>query len=94
MHDKLFEVQGSEGALDRANLDKLAGEIGLDVDKFKAALDSRKHKAKVDADAEIGNKAGVNGTPGFVINGYFLSGAQPAASFKKLINKALKETGG
>jgi protein-disulfide isomerase len=94
MHDKLFEVQGSEGAFERANLEKLAGEIGLDVEKFKAALDSHKHKAKVDADAEIGNKAGVNGTPGFVINGYFLSGAQPAAAFKKLINKALKEADG
>jgi hypothetical protein len=29
-----------------------------------------------------------------VINGYFLSGAQPAAQFKKLINRALKEAGG
>ena len=94
MHDKLFESQGGEGGLERANLEKLAADIGLDVEKFKAALDSHKHKAKIDADAEIGNKAGVNGTPGFVINGYFLSGAQPAASFKKLINKALKETGG
>jgi len=94
MHDKLFESQGTEGGLERANLEKLAADIGLDVEKFKAALDARKHKAKVDADAEIGNKAGVNGTPGFVINGYFLSGAQPAASFKKLINKALKESGG
>ncbi|HEY3499975.1 MAG TPA: thioredoxin domain-containing protein [Polyangiaceae bacterium] len=94
MHDKLFEAQGGEGGLERANLEKLAGEIGLDVAKFKAALDSHKHKAKVDADAEIGNKAGVNGTPAFVINGYFLSGAQPAAAFKKLINRALKESGG
>jgi protein-disulfide isomerase len=62
--------------------------------KFKAALDSHKHKAKVDADMKIGNDAGVNGTPGFVINGYFLSGAQPAPAFKKIINRALKEAGG
>jgi protein-disulfide isomerase len=94
MHEKLFEAQGSEGGIERPNLEKLAGEIGLDVEKFKAALDSHKHKAKVDADAEVGNKAGVNGTPAFVINGYFLSGAQPAAAFKKLINRALKESGG
>jgi protein-disulfide isomerase len=94
MHDKLFEAQGSEGALARPNLEKLAQEVGLDMAKFKAALDSNKHKAKVDADAEVGNKAGVNGTPAFVINGYFLSGAQPSAAFKKLINRALKESGG
>jgi len=29
--------------------------------------------------------------PGFVIGGYYLSGAQPFAKFKKLIDRALKE---
>jgi protein-disulfide isomerase len=93
MHDKLFEVQGGEGALSRENLEKLAGELGLDMAKFKSALDTRKHKAKVEADAKVGNDAGINGTPGFVVNGYYLSGAQPTPAFKKLINKALKEAG-
>jgi predicted DsbA family dithiol-disulfide isomerase len=64
------------------------------MEKFKAALDSNKHKAKIDADAEAGNKAGINGTPAFVINGYYVSGAQPEAAFKKLINRALKEAEG
>ncbi|HYP87938.1 MAG TPA: thioredoxin domain-containing protein, partial [Polyangiaceae bacterium] len=52
------------------------------------------HKAKLDADSKIGNDAGINGTPAFVINGYYLSGAQPTAAFKKLINRALKDAGG
>ena len=60
----------------------------------RAALDSNKHKAKIDADTEAGNKAGINGTPAFVINGYYISGAQPEAAFKKLINRALKEAEG
>lgn len=95
MHDKLFEVQGSsEDAIKRPGLEKIAQEQGLNMDKFKAALDANTHKAKVDADAKIGNDAGINGTPAFVINGYYLSGAQPAAAFKKLINRALKEAGG
>ncbi len=93
MHDKLFDSQGGEG-IERPQLEKIAQSIGLDMDKFKAALDSHKHKAKLDSDSAVGNKAGIGGTPGFVINGYFLSGAQPAAAFKKLINKALKEAGG
>jgi protein-disulfide isomerase len=95
MHDKLFEVQGSgEDAIKRPALEKIAEEQGLNMTKFKAALDSSAHKAKLDADTKIGNDAGINGTPAFVINGYYLSGAQPAAAFKKLINRALKETGG
>ncbi len=94
-HAALFEAQGSgEDALKRPNLEKIAEEQGLDMAKFKQALDTHKHQAKVEADTKIGNAAGVNGTPAFVINGYFLSGAQPAAAFKKLINKALKEAGG
>jgi protein-disulfide isomerase len=91
-HDKLFE--GQEQGLARERLEAVATEVGLDLEKFKAALDSHKHKAKVDADAKIGNDAGINGTPGFAINGYFLSGAQPAPAFKKLINRALREAGG
>ncbi|MFZ5891189.1 MAG: DsbA family protein [Myxococcota bacterium] len=90
-HDKLFEVQPE---IQRPALEKIAQEIGLDMDKFKAALDSNKHKAKVEASTKVGNNAGINGTPAFVINGYFLSGAQPEAAFKKLINRALKEAGG
>ena len=95
MHDKLFEAQGSsEDAIKRPGLEKIAQEIGLNMDKFKAALDSNAHKAKLDADSKIGNDAGINGTPAFVINGYYLSGAQPTAAFKKIINRALKDAGG
>ncbi|HXK20845.1 MAG TPA: thioredoxin domain-containing protein [Polyangiaceae bacterium] len=95
MHDKLFEAQGSsEDAIKRPGLEKIAQDIGLDMTKFKAALDSSPHKTKIDADSKIGNDAGINGTPAFVINGYYLSGAQPDAAFKKLINRALKEAGG
>jgi protein-disulfide isomerase len=94
-HDAIFGADGADEArTDRAALEKQAQAQGIDMDKFKAALDSNKHKAKIDADAEIGNKAGINGTPAFVINGYYVSGAQPEAAFKKLINRALKEAEG
>jgi predicted DsbA family dithiol-disulfide isomerase len=61
------------------------------MDKWKAALDGQVHKADVDADAKAANDAGISGTPAFVINGYFLSGAQPYPKFKKLIERALAE---
>ncbi len=94
-HDKLFAGDGDDAArTDRPQLEKIAQDLGVDMDKFKAALDGSTHKAKIDADAEVGNKAGINGTPAFVINGYYVSGAQPEAAFKKLINRALKEAGG
>jgi protein-disulfide isomerase len=93
-HEKLFAAQSTPGGLERANLEKIAQEVGLDMAKFKSALDTGKHKARVQADAAAAEKAGISGTPAFVINRYYVSGAQPAGTFKKLITRALKEAGG
>lgn len=86
-HDKLF---ANQQAIKQPDLEKYAAELGLDAAKFKAALDTRKHKDFVEQDAAVGNKAGIGGTPGFVINGYFVSGAQPFQAFDKIIKLALK----
>lgn len=88
LHKLMFQNQK---ALTRKDLDGYAEKIGLDTAKFKAALDAGTHKAMVEADKKAGNDAGISGTPAFVINGYFLSGAQPPAAFKKLIDRALAE---
>jgi protein-disulfide isomerase len=85
-HDKLF---ANQQAIKRPDLEKYAEELGLDMAKFKAALDNHTHKAFVDADAAVGNKAGVSGTPAFVVNGFFVSGAQPFPAFDKVIKMAL-----
>ena len=90
-HDKLFAAQKEPGGIERANLEKFAAELGADMEKFKKALDSRTHQAKVEADAKAGNAAGINGTPGFIVNGYFISGAQPFQAFKKVIKRAKSE---
>jgi protein-disulfide isomerase len=84
-HDILFQNQR---ALSREKLDEYAAQLGLDMAAFKAALDARTHKASVDADVKAANDAGIRGTPGFTVNGYFVSGAQPFPAFKKAIEKA------
>ncbi len=91
MHDALFEAQGDPEGIKRPGLEKIAQNIGLDMTKFKAALDSNSHKARIDKDNEIGQKAGISGTPSIVINGYYISGAQPIGAFKKAVQRALKE---
>jgi len=90
-HDALFEAQGQDGGLERVNLEALADKLGVDMTRFKAALDTHAHQAKVQADGAAANQAGVNGTPAFVINDYYLSGAQPLPAFKKLVTLALKD---
>ena len=86
MHDKLFANQKE---LDRPALEKYATELGLNMVAFKAALDSGKHKAAVDADAAYANTMGAQGTPAFMINGRFVSGARPFEMFKPVIDEEM-----
>jgi len=86
-HAKLFENQQ---ALSRDNLDSYAQELGLDMTKYKAAMDGHTHKSKVDADQQLATKLDARGTPAFFINGRFLSGAQPVDKFKEIIDDELK----
>jgi protein-disulfide isomerase len=88
MHKKLFENQSQ---LDRANLEKLAGEVGVNVKKVQAALDAKKYEKEINADMALGSKIGVRGTPASFINGIFLSGARPYESFKAVIDKELEK---
>jgi protein-disulfide isomerase len=90
-HDLCFDGQKKPDGLKREALEGYAKQIGLDMDKFKAALDDHRHKATVDAEAKVGKDAGIQGTPAFVINGYFVNGAQPYKEFKRVIDIALKE---
>jgi protein-disulfide isomerase len=86
-HDKLF---ANQQALDRPSLEKYAQELGLNVSKFKAALDSNKFKKQVEEETKQGNSIGATGTPTFFVNGKSLVGAQPFDKFKEMIDAELK----
>ena len=83
---KIFDNQK---ALARADLERYANELGLDVEKFKADLDDPKIKDEVDADLRAAQSAGVNGTPTFLVNGQPVSGARPFEDFVSVIDDEL-----
>ena len=89
-HDKLFENQRS---LERADLERYAAEVHLDLPRFRKALDEHVFAARVRADSEEGSRVKADGTPTFFINGVRLSGAQPQDRFEALIDKALAARG-
>jgi len=73
-----------------------AKEIGLDEAKFASCLASNKYDAHIEDDVQNAVATGGNGTPWSIVvakNGkkYPLSGAQPYASVKQLIDLALQE---
>ena len=85
-HDALYSDQTK---MSGADLVAHARTLNLDEKSFQACLASGKFKSKVEADIEQGRTLGVAGTPGFFINGVFLSGAQPLAEFEKIIDSQL-----
>jgi protein-disulfide isomerase len=70
-------------------LTDFAGKSGLDVSRFKSCLASGHAAAVVQAQADEGARHGVNGTPGFFINGRPLSGAVPFETFVRFIDEEL-----
>jgi protein-disulfide isomerase len=84
-HDQLFAAS----KLDKDTLVEYARNLKLDDKQFGSCLTSEKYKAEIEKDSEEGKKAGVQGTPGFFINGVTLSGAQPQDAFTRLIDDEL-----
>lgn len=99
-HDQIFTKTTSNGtglALDQ--LPVIAKELGLNLNKFQACLDSGEFKAEVDKDLADAGKAGASGTPTFFIGkstssgeieGVKIVGAQPYSAFKVIIDEQLK----
>ena len=72
----------------------LAPGVGLDTATFNDCLDSGKNAQEIQKDYQDGISYGVEGTPAFFVNGLLVSGAQPFANFKTVIDAALQEAGG
>ncbi|MEE2758259.1 MAG: thioredoxin domain-containing protein [Myxococcota bacterium] len=88
MHDVLFKNMKK---LKPENIDEYAKEIGLDMTKFAADLNSPENKKAVAADQALARQFGARGTPNFFINGRNLVGAQPFSAFKTIIDEEIKK---
>jgi protein-disulfide isomerase len=85
-HDKVFANQKS---IERADLEKYAEEIGLDMGKFKKALDEGTYKDAVDADLALGKEVFVGGTPTMFVNGERVQNATDVPSVSAMIDAKL-----
>ena len=83
----LFKNQNS---LAQEDLKTYARELKLDMKKFNKCLTTSKHAKRVQDSLAEGSAAGVSGTPAFFINGIMISGAQPFAAFKEIIDVELE----
>lgn len=86
MHNVLFEKGVDGGA---STFKKYAKELSLNSAEFDECLDSGRMASEIKKDMRDGAAAGITGTPGFIINGRLVSGAQPFESFKEIIEDEL-----
>lgn len=85
-HDALYE-RGAD--FDEGDLEVIAKEIGLDVDRWRADLASKRHDAQIKADIQLGAGLRVDGTPTYFVNGRPVSGAQSVFEFRLLFAEEL-----
>jgi protein-disulfide isomerase len=64
------------------------------IDVWTDCFDNTKTADRVRGDMAEGQSVGVTGTPAFMINGRFLSGAQPFPKFKAIIDDELQRNAG
>ena len=87
-HDALFENQQH---LERADLERYARDVGVNLARFRRALDDHTHQAAIRDDMAAADATGAQiGTPAFFINGRFVAGALPFEEFQRRIDAALE----
>ncbi len=89
MHDLLFEKQAE---LKDDLYVELAKQLKLDVEKFKTDYASPEIEKTIKAESDLGAQNGIQGTPGFFVNGVAVKGAYPFEHFKKIIDRHLGKT--
>lgn len=85
-HDSLFD---NPNKLHREGLIEQARALKLDEKQFDSCLTVGKYKAQIEQDRLLGLRAGLTGTPGFIIDGNLFTGNLPQDAFEKAIQEAL-----
>jgi Na+/H+ antiporter NhaA len=88
MHDLLLDRQD---ALEPKDLVRYAGELGLDVERFRNDLRQHTYEIRVAQDVESADVSGATGTPTFFINGQRHYGAYDLDTLKAAIATARKQ---
>jgi len=89
MDELLWDKAFATRQFDEAHLETLAAEARLDLGRWRADLRGR-CVDDIAADQRALAAVGQTGTPTFYVNGRYLSGAQPAASFREVIDEELE----
>lgn len=81
----------NEDDFKKESLNQYARDLGLNVTQFSECLNSEKYVQEIKQDYAMGVKAGVVGTPTFVINGILRPGAIPIEMWDQIVGFIIKD---
>jgi protein-disulfide isomerase len=87
MHDRLF---ASQRALEPLDLRRHAEELGLDLERYDAAMADHAGAERVARDVESARLSGVSGTPALFLNGKRYDGFYDVESLEDAVRIALE----
>jgi len=86
-------VFANQGKLTPTDLKAAAKTLGMNTTQFNECFDKGKHIEEIKKDQLAGEQVGVDGTPGFFIDGRPLVGAQPLDKFSEIIDDEIASGG-
>lgn len=90
-HDEIFQNQ-RKLKNGKPFLDEIAKKLAVDMNKLKKDLESDQVKNRIAEDMSEAAKFGMEGTPGFLLNGVPIKGAYPEEYFEQILSE-LKQRG-
>ncbi|MBI5500268.1 MAG: thioredoxin domain-containing protein [Deltaproteobacteria bacterium] len=88
LHDRLF---ANPAEWTTEDLERLASEAGLDLPRFRNALEDRTVQDDVATEVTLGHRLGVTGTPSFALNGRRFEGSTSFRNLERLVTRAIAE---
>lgn len=91
---RFYSAHFAEGELlsDADTIARLSEELDLDKDVVLQSTQQKSYTEKVNQDIQEASQVGVQGVPFYVFNNkYAVSGAQPVAQFKQVLEQVWKE---
>jgi protein-disulfide isomerase len=83
-------LMASRGRLGEREVMRLAGEVGLDLERLRRDMDDPAVDNEIAANRRLAAALKIDGTPGFVVGDRLAPGALSAAELRKLVAEARK----
>lgn len=88
-HEALIDTKD----LSAQHVEKIAKDLGLDVEKLKAKANSKEYKDKMMKNIMMAQKLGMNGVPMFILDGQIQPGAFSQEKLNDVFEQANKKAG-